>query len=90
MLTKNQLLLRVAQHAVNWSEGSDFEFNELIHDSCGSEEMDAFEAHYPEFFPPEENEEDYDGNYLSDSDEFYSTVCGDINDLLERLIKAES
>lgn len=86
-MTKRQLLLSLAQTAVNWNEGADFEWNELIHENS-KEVMAALKQYYPEHFKCDEMDEDWESEHGCYSEEFYNKVGGDINKLLDMLITA--
>lgn len=99
-MTKNELLLNLAQDAVNWGEGADFEMKELIHEN-DSVTYNAIKLHYKEFFAKSTNETDYPDTPQGYKDfenaqiwhrkegvyskKFYDIVRNDINQLLEKL-----
>ncbi len=98
------MLLSLAQDAVNWGEGADFEMKELIQEADQAT-TEALKTHYPEFFAKNLEESDYpdtDAGYdeleaAQDwaskegcwSNKFYNQIRSDINILLMHLITKE-
>jgi hypothetical protein len=91
IMSKKDLLIRLAIDAVNWGEGADFEMKELIEEFSPSK---AIKEHYGDQFPlvfnyneDEEDEEDDDEDEEEKQREkFYEVIGSDIVKTLESLL----